>query len=202
MDIQTLIMPIIVIAFGLFAGGMYVYRKMTAGEAFSWEKFLPTMGLGALASVILYLAAGALPSLDAIFAQIESLAPGGAPSLTVILAALLAIYNQISKGTAPTATVNTPAEQAATIEQPKAGAPIVVSSGTPGFIIPRDGKKLYDGQDGWWVRINPSPEAATLPDDKCYQAVSAHGTVWSGDKDTIKYLVSSPDAAGWRTRNA
>ena len=71
-----------------------------------------------------------------------------------------------------------------------------------GFVLPRDGGKIADGLDGWWIRLNPSPEAATLPDDKCYQAVSPKGNFHSGDKATIEYLVSSPDAAGWRSRNA
>jgi len=84
------------------------------------------------------------------------------------------------------------------LKVPALGTPVVVPVG----VIPRDGKKLYDGVDGWWVRINPSPEAASLPDDKCYQAVSPKGTYWSGDKDTIKYLVSDPASAGWRSRNA
>jgi len=101
-------MPTIVIAFGLFAGGMFVYRKMTAGEPFSWEKFLPTMGIGALASVVLYLAAGALPGLDQIFTQIETMMPGGAPSVTVIISALLVVLNTVMKGTTAVATTPTP----------------------------------------------------------------------------------------------
>lgn len=112
-------MPIIVIAFGLFAGGMFVYRKMTDGESFSLEKFLPTMGIGALASIVLYLAAGAMPSLDSVLAQIELMMPGGAPSMTVIISALLVVYNTYMKGTGATTTTTTAATQAATTEQAK-----------------------------------------------------------------------------------
>jgi len=139
MDVQTLIMPIVVIAFGLFAGGMFVYRKMTAGETFSWEKFLPTMGIGALASFVLYLAAGALPSFDAVLAQIELMTPGGAPSITVILSALLVVWNTYMKGSgATTTTTSTPAAQATTTEQATALLPATaqpVTAWQPGFTV-------------------------------------------------------------------
>ncbi|MDP3563814.1 MAG: hypothetical protein Q8R70_04930 [Methanoregula sp.] len=120
MDIQTLIMPIVVIAFGLFAGATFVYRKMTAGEAFKLEKFLPTMGIGGIAAFALYLASGTFPSIDTLLTQIELMAPGGVPSITVILAALLAIYNSLVKSAAAT-PITTPAKQAATVEQAKSG---------------------------------------------------------------------------------
>jgi hypothetical protein len=70
----------------------------------------------------------------------------------------------------------------------------------PGFELPRDGSILQQGKDGWYVRINPSPEAATLPDDKCYQLVSPTGWFTSGNKDAIIYLATSDDAAGYRKR--
>jgi len=74
-------------------------------------------------------------------------------------------------------------------------------TGGVGFESIRDGSKILNGVDGWYARINPSPQAATLPDDKCWQAVSAKGVFHSGDKDTIIYLITHADAAGWRARN-
>ena len=50
-DIQTLIMPIVLFGFGIFAVGMFAYRNLTAGETFSWAKMLPTMGIGGLAAI-------------------------------------------------------------------------------------------------------------------------------------------------------
>jgi len=122
MDIQMLIMPIVVIGFGLFAGGMFAYRKLTAGETFSWQKFLPTMGIGAIASFGLYLATGALPALDAVFVQIDTLMPGGAPSVSLVIAALLAVWNQISKGATSGGSVvqSTPVES---VQQPVGASP-------------------------------------------------------------------------------
>ena len=78
--------------------------------------------------------------------------------------------------------------------------PATPATSGAGFLLPRDGKYIAAGLDGWNVRINPSPEAATLPDDKAYQAVSPGGALWSGDMTTVLYLVSSPDAAGWRAK--
>lgn len=98
------IMPIVIIGFGAFAGAMYIYRKMTAGETFSWAKFLPTMGYGAIAALVLWVGAGTIPDLNAIITQIELLAPGGAPSVSAIIAALLVIWNGLSKVNQPTAT--------------------------------------------------------------------------------------------------
>lgn len=114
-------MPVIVFAFGLFAAGMYCYRKYSAGESFDAAKFLQTMGLGGLAALVLYVASAAVPDVDTIIKQIELLAPGGVPSMSVILAALLAVWNGLSKKvTETTATVSTAATQAATTEQAKA----------------------------------------------------------------------------------
>ena len=69
------------------------------------------------------------------------------------------------------------------------------------FVLPRDGRILYKGADGWYSRINPSDQAKTIPDDKAYQAVSPAGKFYSGNKETIYYLLTSPDASGWRERN-
>lgn len=116
---QAWLMPVIVFAFGLFAGATYFYRKYTAGESFDATKFLQTMGLGALASLVLYFASAAVPDVDAIITYIETLAPGGVPSLSVILAALLAVWNGITKNVSATPATSTAATQAATTEQAK-----------------------------------------------------------------------------------
>jgi hypothetical protein len=120
-------------------------------------------------------------------------------ALMALILAIIAWYNK--QRTATAATIATATTQTAISnavieanERPKVAA--------TGFIMPRDGKYIAAGLDGWNVRLNPSPEAATLPDDKAYQAVSPRGALWSGDKDTVMYLVSSPDAAGWRARFA
>jgi len=56
--IQPMVMPIVVAAFGIFAGFMFIYRNMTTGDQFSFEKFLPTMGVGAIAALFLYATGG------------------------------------------------------------------------------------------------------------------------------------------------
>lgn len=82
----------------------------------------------------------------------------------------------------------------------KATATEVLTS-SEGFESLRDGSKIMSGRDGWYARINPSPQAASLPDVKCWQAVSPGGIFHSGDKDTIIYLITHADAAGWRAQN-
>lgn len=121
-------------------------------------------------------------------------------ALTALILAIIAWYNKqrttaaVQTATAATQTAMTNAVMAAAIPAaPMYGA---------GFELVRDGSKIYNGLDGWYARLNPSPQAASLPDEKCWQAVSPKGTFHSGDKDTIIYLISNADAAGWRTRNA
>jgi hypothetical protein len=121
MDTQAYLMPMIVLAFGLFAGGMYYYRKVTAGETFDQTKFLQTIGLGALAAFVLYVGTLTIPDVNTIVTYIETLAPGGIPSMSAILAALLVVFNSLFKsGTTAATTTSTAATQAATTEQAKA----------------------------------------------------------------------------------
>ena len=120
-------MIVVMVATGLYAGGTYAYKKIKdSGESFSWEKFLPTMGIGALSAITLYIGSGAIPGLDEIFTQIDTMMPGGAMSVTVVLAAILAVVNQILKGTqtsaagasVETATVPTTTTTPSTITEP------------------------------------------------------------------------------------
>jgi hypothetical protein len=118
-NVQAWIMPVTVAAFGIFAAIMFYYRNKTAGEAFNLPKFLQTLGLGAIAALVLYAASATVPDVDAIITEIAVLAPGGIPSLSAIFAALLVIWNGLSKKTAqvtaspagvvPQAAVSTPA---------------------------------------------------------------------------------------------
>lgn len=187
MEFQTAIMGAIGAA--VIAASGYL-KARGEGEAFNFPKFAQTAIIGAIAGFTLGMSGVTITDQN-VEVQMASYAFLGGG--IAVLIENVGKYFYRGQSTTATSTIPSTATQ---------DAPLVVSTGTPGFIIPRDGKKLYDGLDGWWVRINPSPEAATIPDDKCYQAVSAHGTVWSGDKDTIKYLVSSSEASGWRTRNA
>ena len=134
-DIQTLIMPVIVAGFGIFAVGTWAYRKATVQEPFQLVKFLPTMGIGALAALVVYFASGAIPSMDQIMAQVALMMPGGVPSLSVIVAAILAVYNAVSKGDNPLPTLPSyvkPADAPGMV--PVEGTePVAVGAWSPGF---------------------------------------------------------------------
>ena len=120
--------------------------------------------------------------------------------LEAIIALLLAIIAYFNKQRTviqqSVQTASMPVLQAPVI----APAPVVTSTPAPGFVIARDGEKLVEGLDGWYARLNPSPEAASMPDDRAWQAVSIRGVTHNGNKDVIIYLITSPDAAGWRAR--
>lgn len=116
-------------------------------------------------------------------------------AIIAVILAIIALYNKQRTDIAKeNAAFSIP------VTAPVAAAP--VTSISDGFILPRDGSKIMTGLDGWYARINPSPEAATIPDDKAYQAVSPAGKFYSGNRETVIYLITSPDAAGWRTRFA
>lgn len=119
---QASLMPMIVLAVGLFAAGMYYYRRFTAGESFDLGKFLQTLGLGALGAFVAYAASASIPDVNTVITQIEALAPGGTISSSAILAALLAVWNWFTKSYSSSSsgtTTNTAATQAATTEQAK-----------------------------------------------------------------------------------
>jgi hypothetical protein len=173
--------------------GAFEYAKQTWGsDPTKWDpiKYIQIFAAAAIVSIVLYLASGALTT--ATIDQItQALALLGGSVLTILG------YKTAKNVSANGALINPAIKPAATAFAPEP-APAVI----PGFELPRDGRKIMDGLDGWWVRLNPSDEAATLPDDKAYQAISVNVKIWSGDKDTVIYLVTNPDAAGWRKRFA
>jgi len=189
MDLPTYVMPIIVVAFGLFAGAMYAYRKITVKEPFKVEKFLPTMGIGALAALVVAGAGWVLPNLGDIFAQIEQMAPGGVPSITVIIAAILAVYNRVSKGDnilPPFPTYVKPSDSAAP----------VTSEWSPGFTVTPTEMKgvspfaalltIVVGNDPKSVRCNVridwqdgTPAEDFIPDQTSGQVVVSHAYVYA-----------------------
>jgi hypothetical protein len=149
----------------------YMERKYgTNPEAWDYSKFLLLLAVSFIVMVLMYVLQGIIEF----------------PGEQVIAMALMvfgAAYTLITGGKVVTNVI----APAATAKR-------------PGYELPRDGSILQQGKDGWYVRINPSPEAATLPDDKCYQLVSPSGWFTSGNKDTIIYLATSEDAAGYRKR--
>lgn len=102
------IVPMVLIAFGLYVAGMYLYRKTQSGETFVWEKALPTMGIGALVAVFLYLVSGAIPSFDSVLAGIEGILPGGNVSMTALMAVVFGIIQQLLKGGGNAGSTSTP----------------------------------------------------------------------------------------------
>jgi len=97
-DIQTYIIPLMLVVAIVYAGIMWIYRKIQKGEAFDVNKVLQTMGIAGLAGITLYLATGAIPSFDAILTQMATLIPNE-PSLIGLGAVVFGIFEQyILKG--------------------------------------------------------------------------------------------------------
>jgi len=108
-DINTIQFIVVLVGTGLYAGFSYALKKMQdSGTTFSLEKFLPTMGIGALASVVLYIGSGAIPGIENIFTSIDTMMPGGALSITVLLGAVMTIINQLTKGGAKPVVATAP----------------------------------------------------------------------------------------------
>jgi hypothetical protein len=97
-DIQTYIIPLMLIAAIIYAVVMFIYRKIQKGEKFDANKILQTAGIGAIAGITLYLATGAIPSLDAILTEMANIAPNQ-PSLIGLGALVFGLFEQyILKG--------------------------------------------------------------------------------------------------------
>lgn len=97
-DIQTYIIPLMLVAAVVYAAIMFITRKIQKGEKFDANKVLQTLGIAALAGITLYLATGAIPSLDAILTQMATLAPNDF-SLVAIGTVIFGIFEQyILKG--------------------------------------------------------------------------------------------------------
>jgi len=97
-DIQTYIIPLLLISGLIYGVAMWIIRKIQAGEKFDANKILQTMGIAAVAGATLYLATGAIPSLDALLTQMATIAPND-PSLVGLGAIVFGLFEQyILKG--------------------------------------------------------------------------------------------------------
>ena len=97
-DIQTYIIPLLLISGLVYGVAMWIVRKIQAGEKFDANKILQTMGIAAIAGATLYLATGAIPSLDALLTQMATIAPND-PSLVGLGAIVFGLFEQyILKG--------------------------------------------------------------------------------------------------------
>ena len=125
-------------------------------------------------------------------------------ALTALILIIIAWYNKqrtdAAKSTAALTAANTAATEANTAAT--VALSTLATEPKPGFTLVRDGSAIAQGKDGYYARINPSPQAASLPDDKCWQAISPKGSINSGDRETVLYLITSDEAKGWRERNA
>jgi len=111
-DIQTYIIPLLLISGLVYGVAMWIVRKIQAGEKFDANKILQTMGIAAIAGATLYLATGAIPSLDALLTQMATIAPND-PSLVGLGAIVFGLFEQYilkgKLGTTPIITSPAPA---------------------------------------------------------------------------------------------
>ena len=83
----------------IFVTGMYFFRKVTAGEAFSIEKYGQTLGYVSLLAVGAYVATGAIPDFNAILIQLSEEIPEASAVATLGFSVLLGLYNKLMKST-------------------------------------------------------------------------------------------------------
>jgi hypothetical protein len=100
-DVQNLILPAGIMAVIAYSVIMMLYRMYMNKETFNGNKVLQTLGIGTIATITLYLATGAIPSLDAVLAQADVLSKNlvGNESIFVILGTLAyGIFEKFLKG--------------------------------------------------------------------------------------------------------
>jgi len=97
-DFQNIIVPLLLISGLIYGVAMWIYRRIKNGEKFDANKILQTLGIAAVAGATLYLATGAIPSLDALLTQMATIAPND-PSLVGLGAIVFGLFEQyILKG--------------------------------------------------------------------------------------------------------
>ena len=117
-DISTIATMAVLAGGIIYVSAMYFYRRITAGETFSLEKYAQTFGYIALVSVAAYIATSALPDFDSILTQVT--ASGGTGDTGTILALLTTVgawayKNVLGKvSTTTTATASSTSVVAAT----------------------------------------------------------------------------------------
>ena len=180
-------MAILFGAFGaaMIAGTAYLNARK-AGESFDPFKFAQTVILGAFVGGVMGFS-GIAVSAGTVEVQMTSYAFLGG-GITIFLENIAKIfYRKPTTTTITTATVVTPA---------------IIPVKRPGFVLPRDGSKLMDAADGFWIRMafdTRDNTRDTVPDDQNYQLMSPDGKYATiGDKDEIIYLGNSSEAAGYR----
>ena len=114
-DISTIATMAVLAGGIIYVSAMFFYRKITAGETFSLEKYATTFGYIALVSVAAYITTSALPNFDTILEQIT--ASGGTGDTGTILALLTTVgawlyKNVLSKASTVATTAATTATTA------------------------------------------------------------------------------------------
>ena len=174
----------------MIAGTAYLNARK-AGESFDPFKFAQTVVLGAFVGGVMGFS-GIAVSAGTVEVQMASYSFLGG-GITIFLENVAKVFYR-----KPVATTTTAAIASTLIAAPA----VPVPQTRPGFVLPRDGSKLMDAADGFWIRMaldNRDTTRSTVPDDQNYQLMSPdgrYGTV--GDKDEIIYLGNSPEAAGYR----
>ena len=106
-DISTIATMAVLAGGIIYVSAMYFYRRITAGETFSLEKYAQTFGYIALVSVAAYIATSALPNFDTILEQVT--AAGGMGDTGTILTLLTTIGAWVIKNVIGSKTTTTPA---------------------------------------------------------------------------------------------
>ena len=197
MDISSYYGMMIVIAMAIYMAVGYYYKGLKQGEAFNVQKCLETVVL-----VVLLTATGLMSGIVVTAEWISNLLGtlGQNPAtITAIITAFIALIDQFVKNGGRIVTAATTG--VIKTEQAKASLPEATIPAKPGFVLPRDGRTIMEGKDGFWLRQCANPDRANVPDDQNYQWVSPTGKTGVGDKEAMIYLITSLDAEGWRKRN-
>jgi hypothetical protein len=117
MDTQLIITFGILIAGLIYESTMFVYRKLSVGEQFSWDKFALTYGYVALLATSAYLVTGNIPQVDDIIVQIGNAIPEWPSVFTLATTVALGVIQKFLKTKGLTSTGGSPA---VVVQQPTA----------------------------------------------------------------------------------
>ena len=158
MDTSTAFLLAALAGLWLYVTVMAIYRKISAGETFTPEKYALTFGYGALVIGALYFVSGQIPDANVALAQIMTTVPDATTVLPLVLAIVTGIFHlgtksvsASSKNKAVVAELATPAN----IQQRITATGLVPQVAIVGIF-----KSGYNGEGGDLVPLDTTPDGS------------------------------------------
>ena len=143
----------------LYVTVMAIYRKLSAGESFTPEKYALTFGYGALIIGAAYLVSGVIPDASVVMAQLMTTTPDATTVLPLIIAVITGLFQKGFKfSTNKSIKIVEPAP--ADIVVPENTKKLITASAVAPVSIIGIYKSGYNGEGGDLVPLDTTPDGS------------------------------------------